>query len=116
MSHETREAIMELVHQYAGDDRLDEFDAAITAHDEAVRREVALDYLKHLVLWRCWNCRHDLYGIPDLPFGPCLECGMEGHGHQLFSDDREGLLEKLYRAAGIPRSTETPTQEGEECD
>lgn len=37
LTQATRSDLMELVHNYAGDDRLDEFDQALEAHEKAVR-------------------------------------------------------------------------------
>ncbi len=50
---------------------------------------------KCLVAWRCWKCGHELLEVPEKPFGPCPACGMDGHGHHLFCDDREELIRIL---------------------
>jgi hypothetical protein len=66
------------------------------ATQEITRLRAKLESVKKcLVAWRCWKRGHELLEVPAKPFGPCPACGMDGAGHGVFSDDREGLIRIL---------------------
>ena len=63
---------------------------AVQLAENAIREAISLarkEVLDCLVVWRCWNCEHELYEIPVDPFGPCPKCKMDGAGHKIFSPD-----------------------------
>lgn len=104
-----RKDTLELVHEFAGDDRLEVFSfnldsmialAKAEGRKEAQARVAELearvaDIKKCLVQWRCHACGHELLEVPTPAFGPCPACGIESPYHHLFSDDRDALIQLL---------------------
>lgn len=62
----------------------------------------ATEALKHMVVWMCWHCKHELHLVPDDPFGPCPACGKSSSMNELYSRDYRGVVMILTRASQAP--------------
>ena len=62
--------------------------------------ELARAALKCLVVWRCADpkCGFELHKMPSHS-RKCGRCGLESWAHGVFSDDRDGLVKLLTKAA-----------------
>ena len=61
---------------------------------------LAIAALKNLVVWRCSDrkCGFELYAVPT-NWHLCRRCGLDSPLHGIFSDDRDGLVKLLVKAA-----------------